>query len=168
MAPVGYYDGNQSIEEADYSMSGENAKPLDQSNAYGLHDMVGNVGEWCWDWYDKNWYSQKSSGINSYGPLITTLPFDQRYKVFRGGGYKDSPGMEEGKPLRIAFRHVEFPHKSKRSIGFRCVRSTEEEDLWITESEVGQPFLNWYYLNWFGHYYRHAPSNWIFHPHSGK
>jgi len=49
------------------------------ANGYGLHDLVGNVWQWCWDWEGNG---TPPSGTNPRGPSSGT------YRVLRGGSWK--------------------------------------------------------------------------------
>ncbi|MEU0303284.1 SUMF1/EgtB/PvdO family nonheme iron enzyme [Streptomyces sp. NPDC006175] len=69
-----------------------------EPNAWGLHDMIGNVWEWCWDVYDPR----------VYGP----------YRVFRGGGFFDEP-----RGCRASCRRKSHPTLTIEDLGFRLARS---------------------------------------------
>jgi iron(II)-dependent oxidoreductase len=81
------------------------------ANPFGLYDMLGNVEEWCADWYDKDYY-QTDQGFNPIGPPRG----DQR--VCRGGAY-DSPG----KMVRSSARGGEYEKHCRPNLGFRCART---------------------------------------------
>jgi formylglycine-generating enzyme required for sulfatase activity len=82
-----------------------------QANAYGLHDMAGNVHEWCWDTYQGNWYAQPgASAADTRGPDVAGAQ-----RVVRGGRYYDY-----AEKLRVAQRTQFNADVASRSFGLRC------------------------------------------------
>ena len=78
-------------------------------NAWGLHDTIGNVWEWCWDW--KRDYPE--------GGSLSTDPRGARdgdYKISRGGSWE-----EAWRYSRVANRAFWRPGDEWEFIGLRLV-----------------------------------------------
>jgi formylglycine-generating enzyme required for sulfatase activity len=84
------------------------------ANAWGLHDLHGNVYEWCRDWYHPRLPGgrdpDRSVRVGRRNPNGT------HSRVRRGGAWCD-----DGRPCRSAFRLRFEPERRSDHIGFRVV-----------------------------------------------
>jgi formylglycine-generating enzyme required for sulfatase activity len=97
---IGWYNGNAG--------TGTRVVKQKKPNAWGLHDMAGNVWEWVNDWYDPS----PSAALDPHGPSFGAA------KVIRGGAWKTSAGSARG-----AQRNQSARIKAFDFVGFRIARS---------------------------------------------
>lgn len=77
--------------------SGGHTHPVGQKkpNSWGLHDMIGNIHEWCSDWFDEY------PNVTCVDPIG---PDSGSYRVYRGGDWNSDAAR-----CRIASRFGNFP-----------------------------------------------------------
>ncbi len=82
-----------------------------QPNAWGLHDMSGNVYEWCEDWYHSDYTNAPADGSAWTSPSGSN-------RVYRGGSWDYFAQY-----CRSAIRFLSVPSSRYYALGFRLVRS---------------------------------------------
>jgi formylglycine-generating enzyme required for sulfatase activity len=83
------------------------------ANAWGLYDMHGSIGEWCWDWYNRESYTSDPQ-TDPTGPADRD---SNGYRVLRGGSWRGSAAN-----VRSASRGANFANVKSNESGFRIIR----------------------------------------------
>lgn len=81
------------------------------ANAFGLHDMHGNVWEWVQDCYRDNYRDAPLDGSAVISPHC-------KLRILRGGSWNYFPAL-----LRSAYRYATAPDVRLDMVGFRIARS---------------------------------------------
>lgn len=106
---IAWYSGN----------SGEEVHPVAKlrPNDFGLYDMIGNVGEFCWDYYDSSYYedcvSREAKVVATVDPVGPARGIS---RIVRGGDF-----CEDSHRLVASAR--ESASGSSVVIGFRLART---------------------------------------------
>ena len=101
---MGWYKGNS----VDWTHKVAEKKP----NAWGLHDMHGNVWEWCQDWYG-DYPTIIETDLTETDPLG---PESGTHRVLRGGDFSS-----DARSCRSSTRGKNRPNSYGRNGGFRLV-----------------------------------------------
>lgn len=87
-----------------------------EPNGYGLYNTVGNVWEWCADWFTSD-YHRTTDSMNPTGPD------EGQQRTMRGGSYLCHRSWCNR--YRVAARSKNTPDSSTANIGFRCVADVD-------------------------------------------
>jgi formylglycine-generating enzyme len=105
------YNGNYPYGNAEKGLNRGKTTPVGTfpPNAWGLHDMHGNVWEWCQDWYGD--YSP-GEAVDPEGPQ------QEQHRVLRGGSF-----VYVAREVRSATRSGDQPTICYSYVGFRVARA---------------------------------------------
>ena len=106
----GHFPDHNTLEDGYLGTAPVSAFP---PNGYGLHNMTGNIWEWCSDWFHPTFHVS-GPRRNPKGPRSGT------HRVMRGGSYLCHASYCHR--YRVAARSANTPDSSTGNLGFRCVR----------------------------------------------
>ena len=89
-----------------------------KANAFGFHDMNGNVWEWVGDWYREDYYETRAISEPTDNPLGPTTG---QFVIVRGGSFEDDAYF-----LRSASRYWYPPTLKNQNMGFRCAANPQD------------------------------------------
>ncbi len=118
-----YFFGNSDKDLGEYAWYDKNSENmshpigLKKPNPFGLYDSLGNVWEWCSDWYDDNYY-KNSPNKNPLGPVnpIGDNSKSEKLKVIRGGSWLNNSDCAS------SAHRDRLPNRPSNLAGFRCVK----------------------------------------------
>ena len=114
---IGWYAGNSVSDVTSATCTWPVGRK--DANAWGLYDMIGNVYEWCLDWFD-----EKSTDAVT-DPTGAASGLDGK-KVLRGGSHLVSAGTDYLYRFRSAFRYnYNAPDTCSQQTGFRLFAPAE-------------------------------------------
>lgn len=115
------YSGSDKADSVAWTGEEKPRKPqpigVKKANELGIFDMSGNLAEWCWDYYNKNYYKY-SEYKNPSGPTRG------RARILRGGSWIFNSIF-----AKTSYRLSDNPDTKNYHYGFRLVRKVNKQDI---------------------------------------
>ena len=117
------YSGTSNVDELGdyawyYKSANDNTHEVGtkEANAFGLYDMSGNVGEWCWNWFTVSYDTTTEGGSDPTGSSAGSY-LAGYCRVSRGGGWDKGSFY-----CAVSYRCDGCPDYRGNNLGFRVVR----------------------------------------------
>ncbi|MBF0146321.1 MAG: formylglycine-generating enzyme family protein [Magnetococcales bacterium] len=133
--PIAWYGGNSGVgfdlnhghdnsewKEKQYPHKKDGTHPVSRKapNPWGFYDMLGNVWEWC----DDYWHDSYERGPTDGTSWLDEGESDDGYRVIRGGSWRDLARIS-----RVASRIRHSTGHRIDNLGFRCARAWDRMDF---------------------------------------